>query len=107
MALQGNARYRIGLLSLSRYKHGIERQVSEATRLAVAEGARRGVKPWLERGEQAAPVGAVTDSAEAGSRVAVAVSGSSSIGNRAQDAGSSDSSGNRSSGSSSEHDGRQ
>ena len=46
-ALTGAARYRIGALSLDRFRFGIERQVSQATRASVLEGQRLGVKPWL------------------------------------------------------------
>jgi hypothetical protein len=52
-ALKGGQQYRIGLLSLYRYRYGIERQVSQATRDAVAEGLAMGVKPWLSRQAQA------------------------------------------------------
>jgi hypothetical protein len=48
--LRGAATYRIGSLHLHRYRFGIERQVSQATRDAVAEGQRLGVKPWLVAG---------------------------------------------------------
>ena len=45
--LRGAATYRVGNLNLHRFRFGIERQVSQATRDAVAEGQRLGVKPWL------------------------------------------------------------
>ena len=37
-AVKGAERFRIGMLSLFRYRYGIERQVSTATKLAVIEG---------------------------------------------------------------------
>ena len=41
----------MGHLSLLRFRHGYERQVSDATRAAVAEAWSRGVeKPWMEHG---------------------------------------------------------
>ena len=45
--LKGGEEHRIGMLSLYRYRYGMERQVSTATRAAVAEAARLGVQPWL------------------------------------------------------------
>ena len=45
--LKGGEEHRIGMLSLYRYRYGMERQVSEATRAAVAEAAQLGVQPWL------------------------------------------------------------
>ena len=45
--LQGGSRYRIGMLSLYRYRYGMERQVSQATRDAVAKAEENGERPWM------------------------------------------------------------
>ena len=47
-ALKGGSRYRIGLLSLYRYRYGMERQVSQAVREAVAAAEEGGGRPWME-----------------------------------------------------------
>ena len=51
--VKGGSEYRIGLLSLYRYRYGMERQVSQATRAAVAAGLEAGVQPWLAGGQAA------------------------------------------------------
>ena len=56
----------MGHLSLLRFRHGYERQVSDATRAAVAEARSRGVeKPWMEHGAAGAMCMAAQD-ADAG-----------------------------------------
>ena len=45
---RGPAQHRSSELSYARYRLGGERQVSDATRAAVAEAATRGVAPWNE-----------------------------------------------------------
>jgi hypothetical protein len=49
----GGSEYRIGILSLYRYRYGMERQVSQATKAAVAAGLEAGVQPWLADGQAA------------------------------------------------------
>ena len=65
-ALKGLGAHSIGQLSLQRFRHGIERQVSDATRAAVSAALGSGVAPWnagMPRGAEDA--GARADAAEA------------------------------------------
>ena len=45
-ALKGTKAYQIGHLSLLRFRHGRERQVSQRTLDAVREAQGAGVEPW-------------------------------------------------------------
>jgi hypothetical protein len=69
--VKGGAAYRIGMLSLYRYRYGMERQVSERTLAAVREGRRAGVQPWLVDG-----VHETGDMATSGASCSAAVSDS-------------------------------
>ena len=46
-AIKGHNADRIGIVSLYRYRYGMEREVSQRTREAVVAAERRGVHPWL------------------------------------------------------------
>lgn len=54
--VKGGSAYRIGMLSLYRYRYGMERQVSQRTRDAVAVALVAGVQPWLADGQAAVGV---------------------------------------------------
>lgn len=63
-ALKGDVASRIGRLSLLRFRHGNDRQVSAATRAAVAAATSTGIAPWLAHDAPADSSAAVDSSDE-------------------------------------------